>query len=105
MTGELTRRDVLRQAKGMALMAPFLGLVACDGPGDRRRGTALAGATMGTVYNVRITDFPPNLDRRGFRAEIDRILETVNRQMSNWRADSEISQFNGADPSAWTGIS
>ena len=65
MAGELSRRDLLRQAKGVALTAPFLGLTACDGLSDRRRGMALAGPTMGTAYHVTITDGGATFSRPG----------------------------------------
>jgi thiamine biosynthesis lipoprotein len=60
---------------------------------------------MGTSYRVAIPRLPAGVDRRVLRAEISSALETVNRQMSNWRADSEISIFNAGAPRSWTGIS
>lgn len=60
---------------------------------------------MGTGYSVAITDFPPDLDRLGLKAGIERILATVDARMSSWRADSEISLFNFAGSPSWTGVS
>jgi thiamine biosynthesis lipoprotein len=105
MSATLSRRDLLRRTSGFALATPFLSLTACDagiGPG---RTMAFAGPTMGTSYSVTIADPPTGLDRRAIKAEIDGHLETVNRQMSNWRGDSEISGFNTEEPDAWTTVS
>lgn len=101
----LSRRGILRGARGFALATPFLSLVGCDEDDSWRPTTTIAGATMGTGYSVKITNSPPSLDRRVLRAAIDQCLETVNRQMSNWRAESEISLFNAGQSSSWTGVS
>ena len=92
MPAVLSRREVLRRAQGLALATPFLGLVACDAGG--RASLNLAGATMGTTYRVTIPDPPAGLDRRALESGIERDLEAVNGQMSNWRAGSEVSRFN-----------
>lgn len=101
----LSRREILRGAKGVALATPFLSLSGCDEEDFRRPATSITGATMGTSYSVKITKRPPNLDLRALRAAIEQRLETVNRQMSSWRAESEISLFNAQASSSWTGAS
>jgi thiamine biosynthesis lipoprotein len=95
---------MLRRTTGLALATPLLGLAACDREASRA-ATTIAGATMGTGYSVKFTDLPPALDRRVLEATIERRLETVNRQMSNWRTDSEISRFNADDASTWAPVS
>ncbi len=105
MASTLSRRDILRRAKGFALATPLLSLAGCDEANSRRPMTTIAGATMGTYYSVAITDLPANLDRGALRADIERRLEIVNRQMSNWRAESEISIFNAGTASSWIGVS
>lgn len=105
MAFTFSRRDVLQRAKGLALATPFLGLVACDGEDDWSETTRLAGPTMGTTYRIRISGHSHKLDRRTLKTGVERILETVNRQMSNWRVDSEVSNFNAGAPRAWADIS
>jgi len=105
MTLTLSRRDLLRGAKGFALTTPFLSLVGCDEGISWPRTTTIAGPTMGTGYSVKITNAPPNLDRRILRAAIEQRLETVNQQMSNWRAESEISLVNAGLSSSWNTVS
>lgn len=104
MTRVLSRRDVIRQAKGLALATPFLSLIACDG-GAARRLTLIAGATMGTSYSVKIPQLPAGVDRQALEADIDRILEAVNAQMSTYRPESELSRFNAGGAGSWTTVS
>ncbi|MBP7829460.1 MAG: FAD:protein FMN transferase [Kiritimatiellae bacterium] len=64
-----------------------------DPPGPRH--PAWTGETMGTLYSIKLADSP--LGRRALRelqAELDRCLVEVNRQMSHYQPDSEISRFN-----------
>jgi len=55
------------------------------------------GQTMGSVYTVKIvgTDLsPPQIDR--LKNEVDQRLIEINRQMSHYQPDSELSEFNRA---------
>ncbi|KPC54196.1 FAD:protein FMN transferase [Amantichitinum ursilacus] len=58
----------------------------------------LAGETMGTTWSVQclVTDA-----RNDWRAAIEAELDDVVLQMSNWRADSDISRFNQAAAGEW----
>ncbi len=70
--------------------------IACGAVSDPRPGALFSGATMGTRYTVRVDD----VDAHGAREVIDeRITETldrIDRRMSTYRADSEISTLNRA---------
>lgn len=105
MVSTVSRRDVLKQAQGLALATPFLGLAACDGAAGGRGALKLSGATMGTGYSLTIADPPTGLDRRVLKAAVERDLEAVNDQMSNWRARSEVSRFNGGSAPSWVAVS
>ena len=69
-----------------------------DAAGALRSDALLAGETMGTVFHIRLI-------RPGLAAQaLDRLvlaiedaLVEVNRQMSPYQPDSEISRFNRAD--------
>lgn len=70
------------------------------------RDATLAGETMGTTWSVRIADTAPDRQKlRRLQADISTALEELNRQMSTWREDSEISQFNRAGANAPMAIS
>lgn len=58
---------------------------------------ALQGDTMGTGWNVKFAAHP-ECDLQRVERLIAQALETVDRQMSTWRADSDLSRFNKAAP-------
>jgi len=70
--------------------AVFYSINACTVDNDL---IDIPGSTMGTTYSVKIaTD---NISESAtIKSEIDRILNEVNRQMSTYRKDSEISALN-----------
>jgi thiamine biosynthesis lipoprotein len=52
------------------------------------------GQTMGTGYSIRITGKVKNSVLKQLTQQIDAELVEVNRQMSTWDPNSEISKFN-----------
>ena len=103
MVSVFSRRDFIRQAKGLALATPFLSLTACDG--GARKQTVWTGATMGTTYSVQIPRMPAGVDRQVLENDITAILETVNAQMSTYRRNSELSLFNAGAAGSWAVVS
>lgn len=68
-------------------------LTGCDD--TKNRLSALSGPTMGTTWSVKFTGEPKEgVD--ALKADIEAALEQVNAQMSTYRADSVLSQFNQA---------
>ena len=73
----------------MLLVLANLGFGGCvQGPDE----VALQGPTMGTYYRVRA--LADSGDREAIRALIEQRLDAVDRAMSTYREDSEISRFN-----------
>ncbi len=105
MAQELNRRRFIHQAGNLTLLSPFLSLMACDGSGQLKQLTEISGATMGTRYSIKITDLPTHIDPALLTDEVDAVLETVNAQMSTFRADSELSYFNSAPSGIWVEVS
>ena len=70
-------------------LSPFL--IACSDPAPRE--THLSGRTMGTTYNVKYFG-GESLSAEQLQAEIDEALVLVNKQMSTWDPESELSLFN-----------
>ena len=66
---------------------------ACAPPPDP--AWALEGEAFGTRWTVRIRG--PETDAESVRAAIETELDAVDRSMSNWRADSELSRLNASD--------
>ena len=53
------------------------------------------GRTMGTTYNVQVThSYISDSDYKSIHHAIDSVLQKVNRQMSTYDPQSEISRFN-----------
>ncbi len=53
----------------------------------------LSGKTMGTTYHITLVA-GYFLDTAGLQTKIDKRLEDINRSMSTYIKDSEISRFN-----------
>lgn len=75
----------------MRLMVIVALLIAAFGCGKTEH--ALTGRTMGTTYTVKVvTGYFGSVS--GLQDRIDRRLEEINRSMSPYLKDSEISRFN-----------
>jgi len=65
----------------------------------------LHGETMGTTYNIRYRPAAGIPTASEVQRLIDDELESVNRQMSTYRKDSELSQFNDSRSTEWFPVS
>lgn len=66
---------------------------------------SISGPTMGTTYNITLVSPPGELDIVILQQEIDRLLKSLNQQMSTYIEDSEILQFNRAGVNQWFNVS
>jgi thiamine biosynthesis lipoprotein len=91
---------------------PFLLLLAALSPGcgeapEKEGPVVFAGQTMGTGYTLKVAH--AEAGRRDMRLQIrddvEGLLERINRQMSVYRRDSEISRFNESRETAWFPLS
>ncbi|MDA1231029.1 MAG: FAD:protein FMN transferase [Planctomycetota bacterium] len=62
------------------------------------------GETMGTYYAITI-DSAAETARGEIQAQIDACLMDINRQMSTWDPESEISKFNKLESTDWFPVS
>jgi len=62
------------------------------------------GPTMGTTYHVRLVAAQP-VDIERLQANVEKLLAKIDRQMSTYRPDSELSRFNRAPAGEWYGVS
>ena len=61
--------------------------------GEAKREHVIQGRTMGTTYSVKVVT--GNFQSiSGLKEKIDKRLEEINRSMSTYQKDSEISRFN-----------
>lgn len=72
-------------------------------PGLRLSECRSSGNTMGTRYSARF-HAPEGADLRGIVAELQGAVAAVDAQMSNWRADSDLSRMNRADVGDWVPV-
>jgi thiamine biosynthesis lipoprotein len=66
---------------------------------------AISGATMGTEYNVRVVGPAGGLNLAAIKQRVDRRLAAINKQMSTYQPDSEISRFNQYAGDDWFAVS
>ncbi|MET0534086.1 MAG: FAD:protein FMN transferase [Steroidobacter sp.] len=66
---------------------------------------AISGPTMGTTFSVKVADPPRGVDAAAIRAATDEVLDRVDRSMSGYRVDSEISRFNASTSTRWFEVS
>ncbi len=76
-------------------VVPLLGAGCAVAP-SRRVGVLLTGPTMGTRYNVRVDDAHAPAAEATIAALITATLDRIDRKMSTFRSDSEISELNQA---------
>ena len=69
-------------------------LILWIGCSSHRDIVLFSGETMGTSYSIKIIPDKKPFDHTRIEQGIDSILTEVNRQMSTWDANSEISRFN-----------
>ena len=88
----------------IALVALWVALLAggCDRPPQQ---LLVSGPTMGTTYSVKVASLPEGVDEDSVSAAIEEILGRVDRSMSGYRDDSEISRFNAAAVTDWIPVS
>ena len=80
----------LLQGAGI-VTAISLALAGCQ---SSERIEVLSGPTMGSTYTIKYvaTSTTPAADAAG--VAVQAILDEVDRQMSTYRADSDVSRFN-----------
>ncbi len=81
----------------------FLFLIGCTSE-NKNKVFEVSGATMGTRFLVKFTALS-DFDPIPVEAKITKALKEVNRQMSTYEADSEITNFNQSRAKEWQKIS
>ena len=89
----------------MRWVFPILLSVLLAGCGEPQRLITISGPTMGTTFQVKIAREDMALDAEVLHRAIHARLDEVNRQMSTYREDSEISRFNRSRSTDWVGVS
>jgi thiamine biosynthesis lipoprotein len=79
----------------------FVALAAALLGGCSRPAFELGGETQGTTYHLAIVADRDDIGRMRLQALIDRRLAEIDRALSNYREDSELSRFNAAPVGEW----
>lgn len=72
-------------------------------PAARLKDCRTSGDTMATRYSARFLA-PDGVDVQAISAALAAAVGAVDRQMSNWKPDSDLSRLNRAAPGEWTPI-
>ena len=89
----------------LALVLAAFVAVAVLRPRAKPVAVELRGFTMGTHYTVRLAQLPPGMVSEEIQTRIEASLATVNRQMSTYLPDSELSRFNRWESEDWFPVS
>jgi len=85
-----------------AILLP--GISSCDfrSPPEIHR---FAGQTMGTTYHVSTVGLPAGMDYEQVEQVVDGSLQEINRLMSTYTEESEVSRFGRLAPEQWFELS
>jgi thiamine biosynthesis lipoprotein len=86
-----------------AIVAAFIAAVASA---THAETLTFGGPTMGTTYHVRFAASKSSpIDAQALQREVESLLAEIDRQMSTYRDDSELSRFNRASAGEWFAVS
>ncbi len=88
-------------AERPALLMTLLLLAGASHPARSADRIDLAGDAFGTTYRVTVARPPPTLSRARLERVVESVLDRVDRQMSSYRPDSELSRFNHSSSTGW----
>lgn len=84
----------------MKFLWPLVCLLTVLSPVCAEEPLRISGETMGSYYSI-VIDSPGSTDGDLLQKDIEQIFADINRQMSNWSKDSEISKFNESRSTDW----
>lgn len=71
--------------------------------GDALQRYSLSGETMGTRYTA-VFHARPGLDEAALQRHLFGAVDSVDRQMSTWKADSDLNRLNAAAVGEWVAL-
>lgn len=83
------------------LIASTISLVGCE----QNQNFELQGAAQGTTYHIKIASAPKTIDKKALHQSIENKLADLDRKLSNYRDDSEISLLNQKQTAEWLEVS
>jgi len=99
-------KRLLQPVKSILLLTGFFIAVNFTlGCSQEQNGVSIAGYTMGTSYNIKISNNVTEDQLEQLRADIKIELADINQIFSTYIADSEISLFNDSKTTEWQPVS
>src|SRR3954462_3151931 len=89
----------------MGSVLRLLTALACISASARGETVALQGVAQGTTYHIKYVSTKKSVDRVELQADVEKELAEIDREMSTYRDDSEISRFNRARAGEWFDVS
>lgn len=83
------------------LISAALLLTACGNDPSQARLKEFDGDTQGTTYHIKVVDLPATLAPDTVKSAIEAELEDINRHLSTYVPDSELSLFNKSRDTGW----
>lgn len=80
-------------------------LASCGDSAGERPVYELAGSAMGTSFNVKVVAPPGNFDQDSLKAGISQLIADIEKSMSTYDPDSELSRFNMHTGTDWYDVS
>ncbi len=74
---------------------------SCTAGNEKSQLSVINGLTMGTSYSIKINKQLSDSDRKRLKQDIESILDGINRKMSTYLPDSELSEFNRSQSTSW----
>ena len=93
----IIRKSRYRLLAAFSLVAAILVLTGLAGCERKMQMHQWSGQTMGTFYRITLLSSSgpqPNHRTSELRVQVDALLRDINRSMSTYQSDSEISNFN-----------
>ncbi len=92
----------MRLSLFLILIPALLSLAACGGYG---KVETLTGSAMGTTYSIKIKGLPAEMTSEALGDELGRMVESIEAELSTYRPQSGISQFNASKSTDWQPVS
>lgn len=101
----LTRtRPVAKRSRCGVLLLAVLVLAACEQPTPDPT-VHISGSTMGTSYDLKLVPTPGQALPADLKTRVEALLAGVNKTMSTYDPDSELSRFNRNLATDWIAVS
>ncbi|MCB1776412.1 MAG: FAD:protein FMN transferase [Candidatus Competibacteraceae bacterium] len=87
-----------------ALLLAVLTFAACK-PTPSDLTVRFTGATMGTSYDLKLVPAPNQTVPADFQSQVEALLARINKTLSTYDPDSELSRFNRNSSTDWIAVS